>query len=110
MWGIMNKICETCDTRKRLKMCNGRDGDFKYCYRPAGSVSSIPNNITPFNTIDELFEKNDWIKSVIKSTATLDNDYYGKDHHMKLLLGLFYGEPQEKIKSKSYYPVGFVTC
>jgi len=105
----MNKICETCDTRKRLKMCDGRDGDFKYCYRPAGSTSNIPGNITQFNTIDELFEKNDWIKSVIKSTATLDNDYY-ENHHMKLLLGLFYGEPQEKIKSKSYYPVGFVTC
>ena len=91
-------------------MCNGQDGDFKYCYRPAGSTSNIPNNITPFNTIDELFEKNNWIKSVIKSTATLDNDYYDQNHHMKLLLGLFYGETQEKISSKSYYPVGFVTC
>ena len=106
----MNKICETCDTRNRLKMCDGKDGDFRYCYRPAGSTSNIIGNITPFNTIDELFEKNDWIKSVIKSTATLDRDYYGKDHHMKLLLGLRYGEPQEKIESKSYYPVGFVVC
>lgn len=106
----MNKICETCDTRNRLGMCNGLDGNFKYCYRPVGSISNIPGNITPFNTIDELFEKNDWIKSVIKESAVLDENYYGRGHHMKLLLGLFYGEPQEKIDSGINYPVGYVTC
>ena len=106
----MNKICETCDTRNRLGMCNGLDGNFKYCYRPVGSISNIPGNITPFNTIDELFEKNDRIKSVIKESAVLDENYYGRGHHMKLLFGLYYGEPQEKIESKSYYPVGFVVC
>ena len=37
----MNKLCEICDTRNRLGMCNGRDGDFKYCFRKVGSTNGL---------------------------------------------------------------------
>ena len=51
----MNKICNTCDTRIRLCRCPGRDGDFKNCYRPCGSVSNItPETIQPFNKYSEI--------------------------------------------------------
>lgn len=52
----MNKICETCDTKNRLRLCSGRDGDFKYCFRKAGSTYGLEQTITPFNTTDELEE------------------------------------------------------
>jgi len=105
----MNSVCKTCDTRNRLGMCLGKDGDFTYCFRPVGSVSNIPGNITPFNTIDELLKNNKWL-DVIEGTVYLDDEYYGCDKHMKLLLGLFNGETEENIKSGKRYPIGFVTC
>ena len=37
----MNKLCEICDTRNRLGICNGRDGDFKYCFRRVGSMNGL---------------------------------------------------------------------
>ena len=105
----MNNICKMCDTRNRLGMCSGRDGDFTYCFRPVGSVSNIPGNITPFNTIEELLENNKWL-DVIENTVYLDDEYYGYGEHMKLLFGLFNGETEEIIKYDKRYPVGFVTC
>lgn len=100
----MNQICETCDTRCRLHMCQGQDGDFKYCYRPVDSVDNIPDNITPFNTVDELYEKNKWIKSVERDSLVFDDKPYGSPY-MKLLLGHFIGDTvNDKV------PVGFVIC
>lgn len=105
----MNDICITCDTRNRLRLCNGRDGNFLYCFRPVGSVSNIPGNITPFNTIEELLKNNKWL-NVIEDTVYLDDEYYGISKHMKLLLGLFKGESEELIASGYKYPIGFVIC
>ena len=45
---MINKICETCDTRNRLCLCNGVEGDFKYCFRKVGSVYDLQETITPF--------------------------------------------------------------
>ena len=52
----MNKLCEICDTRNRLGMCNGRDGVFKYCFRKVGSTHRLEETITPFNTLHELYK------------------------------------------------------
>lgn len=52
---MINKICETCDTRNRLCLCNGVEGDFKYCFRKVGSVYDLQETITPFNDLDEIF-------------------------------------------------------
>lgn len=106
----MNDICVTCDTRNRLHLCSGKDGNFTYCFRPVGSVSNIPGNIIQFNNIDELFLHDGWVQNINKETVYLDDEYYGAGHHMRLLLGLFHGEPQEKIDLGDCYPVGFITC
>lgn len=101
----MNKICETCDTRNRLGLCNGRDGDFKYCFRSAGSVDGVEKTITPFTTIDELYNKCDWLKCARKETLELDSESYC-DEHMILLLGVLRWQ-NAQVGGK--IPVGFVT-
>ena len=53
----MNKLCERCDTRCRLGICDGKEGDFKFCFRRVGSINGLEKTITPFNTLEELIEK-----------------------------------------------------
>lgn len=50
----MNKVCETCDSRIRLNLCEGKDTEFKYCYRKSGNPQQTKDTIFQFNTIDEL--------------------------------------------------------
>lgn len=107
----MNDICKNCDTRIRLGLCNGREGDFQYCYRKVGSVNGLEDTITPFNTIDDLYENCEHLKGTIKEQTYLDNKPYANDEHMVLLYGLYKGEPdlEEKIERGFVYPIGYVT-
>ena len=50
----MNKVCETCDSRIRLNLCEGKNTEFKYCYRKSGNPQQTKDTIFQFNTIDEL--------------------------------------------------------
>lgn len=100
----MNKICEHCDTRNRLHLCDGQDGDFQYCFRPVGSFANIPGNITPYNDVIELYAINKWLHEGVElSSLKLSDEMYGIDGHMKLLYGKFYGD-------ENVYPVGYVIC
>jgi len=102
---MINKICETCDTRNRLCLCNGVKGDFKYCFRKVGSVYDLQETITPFNYLDEIFLNDcDYIKDLDRESLRLSKDYYGNNEHMRLLFGRFLGD------SGKVYPVGFVIC
>lgn len=98
----MNKLCEICDTRNRLGMCNGRDGDFKYCFRKVGSIHDLEETITPFNTLHELYKECDWLQWIVPETLKLEGEPYGGENNMVLLMG------QSKV-SNDYLPVGFVT-
>ena len=99
----MNKLCEICDTRNRLGICNGRDGDFKYCFRRVGSTHRLEETITPFNTLHELYEKCDWLDWIIPETIKLENKSYGSKNNMVLLMG-------KSENTDEYLPVGFVTA
>lgn len=91
------KICETCDVRLRLKMCDGKDGDVdtKYCFRRVGSVSNVPNSIKPFDEISELN-----IPDYIESETVEIEDYHGE--HTGILIGVS--------KFDGFrYPIGFIT-
>jgi hypothetical protein len=92
----MNKICETCDTKNRLHLCDGREGNFKYCYRKSGSLDGVEETITPFNSVDELYDKLNYIEH---GSLTMKN-YHGE--HMNILLGK-YIDFDDKL-----YPIGFV--
>lgn len=50
----MNKLCDICDTKNRLHMCNGKCENFKYCFRKVGSLDYLEESIQPFNNIQEL--------------------------------------------------------
>lgn len=99
----MNKICEKCDTRCRLGMCNGRDGDFKYCFRKTGSICDLQETITPFNTLHELYEKCKWLDWINPETLILDNRPYSSGNKMVLLWGQCKGTNQA-------FPCGYVTA
>lgn len=104
----MNKICETCDTRKRLKMCNGRDGNFNYCYRKAGSTAGLEETITPFNSVSEIFDNQcDYIRAIDSDSVVLDETRYAD--HMCLIYGRFIGDEAAKFTDKRY-PVGYIIC
>ncbi len=104
----MNTICKTCDTRNRLGLCLGKDGKFDYCFRKVGSIEGLKETITPFTTIDDLFINCcDYIQSLDKSSLILDSEFYGRNNHMKLMMGKFLGDNDNSIKQ---YPVGFVIC
>ena len=104
----MAKICETCDTKNRLGMCEGRAEEFRYCVRRTGSISNIPGSITPFNEIDEIF-KNPVYDRLDHKSVFLDEEYYGSTHHMKLLFGRW--KHDEKAIDDNYvYHVGYVIC
>lgn len=92
----MNSICVTCDTRLRLNMCNGKGGNFKYCFRKCGSIKGLKETIAPFTSIEELYDIN-YIKDLQIKELRLEN-YNHK--HMKLLIGTY--------KDGSIAPVGFV--
>lgn len=115
----MNKICETCDTRNRLRICNGRDGDFRYCFRRKGSLTNLDQTITPFNTIDELYEKCSWLNGgeypdsgYIKEQLYIDDQPYADEEHMRAMYGLHKKEEDldEKIECGWLRKVGFVIC
>lgn len=106
----MNKICRKCDTKNRLKMCIGRDGNFKYCFRRCGSLKGLEETITPFSTIDELYKKSNWLRSyTVKEYAKFNpNDGY-IDNNMCILFGLFKEKYIEnKIKNGYRYPLGYI--
>ena len=99
-------ICYTCDTRKRLHMCNGRSGAFKYCFRKSGSTNGLEATITPFNKPDDLFvNKVDYIQALDKNSLILDETNYGSDGFMCLMYGKFKGD----IDTADDYPVGYIT-
>ena len=102
----MNKICEICDTRCRLGMCNGKDGDFKYCFRKTGSIYDLEETITPFNTLHELYDKCKWLDWVVPETLVLDSESYGTGNNMVLL----WGQYREQLGTNKAQPCGFVTA
>ena len=102
----MNKLCEICDTRNRLGMCNGRDGDFKYCFRRVGSTNRLEETITPFTTLHELYEKCSWLKWIVPETLELENEAYGRGNNMVLL----WGQSERQLGTNEGQPVGFVTA
>lgn len=99
----MNEICKNCDTRCRLKICDGKSGDFKYCFRRVGSTNGLADTITPFNTLHELYEKQDWLDWIIPESLVLDDAPYGGDN-MVLLFGKQIDKMQDDL-----IPIGFVT-
>ena len=102
----MNKLCEICDTRNRLGMCNGRDGDFKYCFRRVGSTNRLEETITPFTTLHELYEKCSWLKWIVPETLELENEAYGRGNNRVLL----WGQSESQLGTNEGQPVGFVTA
>ena len=79
----MSKICETCDTKNRLKLCNGREEDFKYCFRKVGSLHGVEESIQPFNELQELKNNNFLDGWVIADSLHMVN----YSSHINLLLG-----------------------
>ena len=100
----MNKICENCDTKNRLGLCKGRDGDFKYCFRRVGSTNGLEETVTPFSTLHELYKKCDWLDWIVPESLILDNKPYG-DEHMVLL----WGQSEDQIGTNKAQPVGYIT-
>lgn len=104
----MAKICETCDTRNRLCMCNGNESEFRYCVRRTGSLSNVPSSITPFNKLEEIFNNPIW-DELDHSSVVLSEEYYGTDKHMRLLWGRWGFDIKAKEDNQGY-PVGYVIC
>lgn len=99
-----NEICKECDTRCRLKMCEGKQGDFRYCYRPVGSLDNIsPSSIISFNTLNELVAKinqqEDELFHVEADTVELQP--YGR---MYMLIGQFVNDEERNTK----HPIGYI--
>ena len=57
----MNKICENCINRVTRHVCEGKDGDFKYCSWTTGVIKEIPRTLVQFNTLEELQEKSEFL-------------------------------------------------
>lgn len=108
----MNKICEHCDARLRLQLCEGREGNFKYCFRRAGSIDGLCETITPFSTLEELYDNCQWLMdcvkmgALIKDSIQMSNLQYGYDPYMVLLWGSWIGLNRKPLLSS---PIGFVT-
>lgn len=98
----MNSICETCDTRNRLKLCEGKDGCFKYCFRKVGSISGVKESIVPFNTIEEVYAASEYLRNTQLDSLHII-PYYGD--HMKLLVGKY----NEALSDGMNYPLGYIT-
>lgn len=105
----MNKICKTCDTRNRLNLCNGRNGDFKYCYRPCGSISNITDiSIQPFNDVSEVETNFDGY--IINDEKWIEE--YGGEH-FKIMMAKInnkYAENGKVWKQIETVPIGFIIC
>lgn len=98
----MNKICKNCDTRLRLGMCNGKDGDFKYCYRKCGSLEGTKESIRQFNNINELYDHDKGGLGEYLENS-LEMKPYGE--HINILLGRF---KYDYDTTKDKYPLGFI--
>lgn len=96
----MNNICITCDTRKRLGLCNGKYGSFKYCFRKSGSLDSIVESIQPFNELKEL-QDNSFLDWILKESLYMIP--YGDN--MNLLMGKYI----DYEGTKKDGAVGFIT-
>lgn len=101
----MNKICEKCDTKCRLGLCQGKEGDFKYCFRKTGSLSGLKETITPFSTLHELYEKCEWLDWIVPESLILDNTPYAKSNTMVLL----WGQTKNQIGTNKAQPIGYIT-
>ena len=75
----MNELCQICDTKIRLKKCNGKDGNFKFCFRRTGSIEGIEETITPFNSLHELYQKCKWLDWIIEDSMELQKELYGQN-------------------------------
>ena len=102
----MNKLCEICDTRNRLGMCKGKNGDFKYCFRRVGTTNRLEETITPFNSLHELYEKCNWLHWVVPETLELESEPYGRENNMVLL----WGQSERQLGTNEGQPVGYVTA
>ena len=99
----MNKLCEICDIRIRLKKCNGREGDFKYCFRRVGSLETIEETITPFNSLHELYQKYKWLDWIIEDSMELQKESYGLNSVLLL------GKEKNQFNIGKVLPIGYVT-
>ena len=99
----MAKICDTCDTKNRLGMCNGVCKEYKYCVRRTGSLGNVPGSIVQFNDVNEIFTHPAY-EDLDESSVFISDSYYSGEH-MKLLYGRWKFDDQ-----KIVYPVGYVIC
>lgn len=99
----MNDLCKICDTKNRLRMCNGRNGNFKYCFRRVGSISGLKETITPFTTLHELYEKCDWLEHIVPESLVLSNEAYSGNHMV-----LLWGQYEDQIGTNKGQPLGYV--
>ena len=93
----MAKICDTCDTKLRLGLCNGKKEEFKYCFRKVGSLDELEETITPFDSLDQLCQKQNHIQEESLSMEEFS------DEHMGILMGRYADDT-----TNSIYPVGFI--
>lgn len=96
----MSKICETCDTKNRLKLCDEKEGEFKYCFRKVGSLDGVEESIQPFNELQEL-KNNSFLDGWIIIDSLHMVDY---SRHMNLLLG----DSMDYDGAVKEIPVGYV--
>jgi hypothetical protein len=83
----MNKICKTCDTKNRLRLCNGKDENFKYCYRKSGNPEQTKDTIFQFNSIEELKNKlKEEDKYINENALKIDWNYDEYKGHIGLAL------------------------
>lgn len=103
----MNIICESCDAKNRLKLCNGKDGSFKYCYRRSGNPEITKSSIFQFNTIEEL-KSNLIVSDGCLNTDSMEIDWgYGRDNHTALILCKYKDNTWGIIKDH-LYPEGWI--
>lgn len=102
----MNPICKTCDTRIRLRRCNGKNGDFKYCMRKVGSINGLEESIVQFNTFEDIKKNlNSYTDGFIFDSLWLDDTTdYDAAGTMTLLWGKWRSCPD-----MVEYPIGYVT-
>jgi len=97
----MSKICATCDTKNRLGLCPGKEEDFKYCYRRVGSLEGLEDTITPFNTVEQLYDKLPETLSDVEKDSLIIKEYGGA--HVGILVGKYKYCGRDK-----EYPIGYI--
>lgn len=101
----MNPICKTCDTRIRLRRCNGKNGNFKYCMRKVGSISGLEESIVQFNTIEDIKKNlNPYTDGFDFNSLWIDTNDYDVAGTMTLLWGRF-----NNVSNGADHPIGYVT-